>query len=182
MNLMGFVCEDSKGAHTGSTGSMDNATDLSTAACATEQSPSFAAPRTCGNCIAARDGLASTKRTFAGVLLEQPETVASMLTCVQAQASSKQTPGTTFYCENCKRHTFLLRCAKPTAKPNNEWFCAFKQQLARSDAVQRSLAIMMKHNAPALKTLRASARRNNAAGQASRAMAATKRNKSKAAV
>ena len=172
------MCEDSKGARTGSTGSMDNATDLSTSASATEHSPSFAAPRTCGNCIAARDGLASTKRTFAGVLLEQPETVASMLTCVQAQASSKQTPGATFYCENCKRHTFLLR----SAKKNNEWFCDFKQQLARSDAVQRSLAIMMKQNAPALKTLRASARRNNAAGQASRAMAATKKKKSKASV
>ena len=149
---------------------MHNATDLSSADCATDYSTSFAEPRICGNCIASKNGLAGTKQTFAGALLEQPDTVACMVTCVQAQASSKQTPGATFYCENCMRHTFLLRSVKPTAKPNNEWYCDFKQQLARSDAVQRSLAIMMKQNAPALKRLRASARRNNAGNKASKAM------------
>ena len=133
-------------------GSMHDATDVSTTDGTKDDTTSFATPRICGNCIASTNGLTGTKRTFAGALLDQPETVACMVTCLQAQASSKQTPGATFYCDKCKRHTFLLRSAAPD-KPNNEWFCAFKQQLARSDAVQRSLAIMMKQNAEELKTL-----------------------------
>ena len=144
--------------------------DLCSGQHAIAASMSFADPRTCGNCMASKHALSHSRRTYAGALFEQPDTVARMVACLQSQASSKQTPGATFYCEKCMRHTFLLRST------DANWFCSFEQQLERSEAVQRSLGIMMKQNTPRL----ASTRRSKAATQASKQMSCQgKRKKSR---